>query len=72
MNKENKLEIAYLVGVKAGLEALISGCKTVAENNGNNLPIEFIELVAKSTIDDVESKLKSTEFGQGYLDFISK
>lgn len=44
----------------------------MAEKNGNNLPIEFIELVAKSTIDDVESKLKSTEIGQGYLDFISK
>ena len=68
----DELKLAYLVGIKVGLESLVKGLETVAEKNGNQLPIEFVKLVAGNTITDVELKLTSMENGKGLLDVLDK
>lgn len=42
----DELKLAYLAGVKVGIESLVEGLKITAEKNGNQLPIEFVKLVA--------------------------
>ena len=42
----------------------------MAEKNGNQLPIEFVKLVAENAITDVELKLTSMENGKGLLDVL--
>lgn len=68
----DELKLAYLAGIKVGLESLVKGLETVAEKNGNQLPIEFAKLVAGNTITDVELKLTSMENGKGLLDVLDK
>lgn len=68
----DELKLAYLAGIKVGLESLVKGLKTVAGKNGNQLSIEFVELVAGNTITDVELKLTSMENGKGLLDVLDK
>ena len=68
----DELKLAYLAGIKVGLESLVKGLETVAEKNGNQLPIEFVKLVAENTITDVELKLTSMENGKGLLDVLDK
>ena len=67
-----ELKLAYLAGIKVGLESLVKGLEAVAEKNGNKLPIEFVKLVAGNTITDVELKLTSMENGKGLLDVLDK
>lgn len=68
----DELKLAYLSGIKVGLESLVRGLEVVAEKNGNQLPIEFIKLVAGNTITDVELKLTSMENGKGLLNVLNK
>lgn len=68
----DELKLAYLAGIKVGLESLVKGLETVAEKNGNQLSIEFVKLVAGNTITDVELKLTSMENGKGLLDVLDK
>ena len=68
----DELKLAYLAGIKVGLESLVKGLKTVAGKNGNQLSIEFVEIVAGNTITDVELKLTSMENGKGLLDVLDK
>lgn len=64
----DELKLAYLAGIKVGIESLVNGLEAVVEKNGNQLPIEFIKLVAGTTITDVELKLSSMKNGKGLLD----
>lgn len=66
----DELELAYLAGIKVGIESLVNGLEAVVEKNGNQLPIEFIKLVAGTTITDVELKLTSVKNGKGLLDVL--
>lgn len=68
----DELELAYLAGVKVGLESLVRGLEITAEKNGNQLPIEFVKLIVENTITDVELKLTSIENGKGLLDVLNK
>ena len=68
----DELKLAYLAGIKVGIESLVNGLEAVVEKNGNQLPIEFIKLVAGTTITDVELKLTSMEYGKGLLDVLDK
>lgn len=69
-NVMDELKLAYLAGVKVGIESLVEGMKITAGKNGNQLPIEFVKLVAENTITDVELKLTSMENGKGLLDVL--
>ena len=66
----DKLKLAYLAGVKVGIESLVEGLKITAGKNGNQLPIEFVKSVAENTITDVELKLTSMENGKGLLNVL--
>ena len=68
----DELKLAYLAGIKVGLESLVKGLEAVAEKNGNKLPIEFVKLVVGNTITDVELKLTSMKNGKGLLDVLDK
>lgn len=68
----DKLKLAYLAGIKVGLESLVKGLEAVTEKNGNQLPIEFVKLVAGNTITDVELKVMSMENGKELLDVLNK
>ena len=68
----DELKLAYLAGIKVGIESLVNGLEAVVEKNGNQLPIEFIKLVAGTTITDVELKLTSMKNGKGLLDGLDK
>ena len=68
----DELKLAYLAGIKVGIESLVNGLEAVVEKNGNQLPIEFIKLVAGTTITDVELKLTSMKNGKGLLDELDK
>lgn len=63
----DNIRLAYLAGVKVGLESLVKGLEKVAEKNGNNIPIEFIKLVSQNTVDDIEFRLNQMEGGEGLL-----
>lgn len=67
----DELKLAYLAGVKVGIESLVKGLKITAGKNGNQLPIEFVKLVAENTITDVELKLTSIENGKRLLDVLN-
>ena len=66
----DELKLAQLAGVKVGIESLVEGLKITVGKNGNQLPIEFVKLVAENTITDVELKLTSMENGKGLLDVL--
>lgn len=68
----DKLKLAYLAGIKVGLESLVRGLEITAEKNGNQLPIEFVKLVAENTITDVELELTSMKNGKGLLNVLDK
>lgn len=68
----DELKLAYLAGIKVGIESLVNGLEAVVEKNGNQLPIEFIKLVAGTTITDVELKLTTMKNGKGLLDELDK
>lgn len=57
--ENDNIKLAFLGGVKAGLEALIHGLEEVAENNNGQVSFEFVKMVSTSTIADVELKLSS-------------
>ena len=61
---DNNIQLAFLGGMKAGLEALIHGLEVVAENNNGQVSFEFVKMVSASTIADVELKLSSIENGK--------
>ena len=68
----DELKLAYMAGVKVGLESLVRRLEITAKKNGNQLPIEFVKLVAENTITDVELKLMSMKYGKGLLDVLNK
>ena len=39
---DNNIQLAFLGGMKAGLEALIHGLEVVAENNNGQVSFEFV------------------------------
>ena len=67
----DELKLAYLSGIKVGVEALVNGLEETARHNGNQLPIEFIKLVSRNTVVDVELKLQQMENGKGLLDVLN-
>ena len=68
---DNNIQLAFLGGMKAGLEALIHGLEVVAENNNGQVSFEFVKMVSASTIADVELKLSSIENGKGLIDALN-
>ena len=68
---DNNIQLAFLGGMKAGLEALIHGLEVVAENNNGQVSFEFVKMVSASTIADVELKLSSIENGKGLIDVLN-
>lgn len=68
---DNNIQLAFLGGMKAGLEALIHGLEVVAENNNGQVSFEFVKMVSASTIADVELKLSSMENGKGLIDVLN-
>lgn len=68
---DNNIQLAFLGGMKAGLEALIHGLEVVAENNNGQVSFEFVKMVSASTIADVELKLFSMENGKGLIDALN-
>ena len=68
---DNNIQLAFLGGMKAGLEALIHGLEVVAENNNGQVSFEFVKMVSASTIADVELKLSSVENGKGLIDALN-
>ena len=65
------IQLAFLGGMKVGLEALIHGLEVVAENNNGQVSFEFVKMVSASTIADVELKLSSIENGKGLIDALN-
>ncbi len=59
-----KLKLAYLLGVKVGVERLLKALRYTANKNGNQLPIEFIELVVDNNLADINLILNSMEGGK--------
>lgn len=68
---DNNIQLAFLGGMKAGLEALIHGLEVVVENNNGQVSFEFVKMVSASTIADVELKLSSIENGKGLIDALN-
>lgn len=68
---DNNIQLAFLGGMKAGLEALIHGLEVVAENNNGQVSFEFVKMVSAGTIADVELKLSSIENGKGLIDALN-
>lgn len=67
----NELEMCYLAGVKVGIETLVQALSDVAEKNGNQLPIEFINYAANSVVSNIETQLKSIERGDELVDMLN-
>lgn len=65
---DNNIQLAFLGGIKAGLEALVCGLEKVAEINNGKIPIDFIKSVATGTIADVEIRLSGMKNGKGLVD----
>lgn len=65
---DNNIQLAFLGGIKAGLEALVCGLEKIAEINNGKIPIDFIKSVATGTIADVEIKLSGMKNGKGLVD----
>jgi hypothetical protein len=68
---DNNIQLAFLGGIKVGLEALIHGLEVVAKNNNGQVSFEFVKMVSASTIADVELKLSSIENGKGLIDVLN-
>ena len=68
---DNNIQLAFLGGMKAGLEALIHGLEVVAENNNGQVSFEFVKMVSASTIADVELKLSNMKNGKGLIDALN-
>ena len=68
---DNNIQLAFLGGMKAGIEALIHGLEVVTENNNGQVPFEFIKIVSASTIADIELELASIENGKGLIDALN-
>lgn len=68
---DNNIQLAFLGGMKVGLEALIHGLEVVAKNNNGQVSFEFVKMVSASTIADVELKLSSIENGKGLIDVLN-
>ena len=68
----DELKLAYVAGVKVGLESLVKGLEIIAEKNVNQLPIELVKVVVENTIAGVEQELTSMEHGKGLLDVLDK
>lgn len=64
---DNNIQLAFLGGMKAGLEALIHGLEAVAENNNGQVSFEFIKMISDNTIADIELKLSNIENGKGLI-----
>lgn len=68
---DNNIQLAFLGGMKAGIEALVCGLEKVAENHNGQVPLDFIKMVSNNTITDVELKLSKMENGKGLIDAIN-
>ena len=55
---DNNIQLAFLGGMKAGLEALIHGLEGEAENNNGQVSLEFVKRVSVSLIDALNNKNK--------------
>lgn len=67
----NEQKMCYLAGVKIGIENLVKSLSDVAEKNGNQLPIEFINYVANNVVTDIETQLESMERGDEFVDMLN-
>lgn len=63
--------MCYLAGIKTGIEILVQTLSGVAEKNGNQLPIEFINYVANNVVSDIETQLESMERGDKLVDMLN-
>ena len=60
----DKINLAYWIGVKVGVQSLLEALRDTANKNGNQLPIEFVELVVNSNVVNIEERLNSMEGGK--------
>lgn len=60
----DKINLAYWIGVKVGVQSLLEALRDTANKNGNQLPIEFIELVVDNNLADIDLRLNSMEGGK--------
>lgn len=67
----DELKMCYLAGAKVGIENLVKALRCVAEKNGNQLPIEFINYSANSVVSNIETQLKSMECGDEFVDILN-
>lgn len=68
---DNNVQLAFLGGVKSGLEAWIHALEVIAENNNGQVPFDLIKMIFANTIADVELKLSSIEDGKDLIDALN-
>ena len=61
---DNNIKLAFLGGMKAGVEALIYRLEVTAENNNGQVSFELVKMVSARTIADIELDLSSIENGK--------
>lgn len=62
------IRLAFLGGVKSGLEAWIHSLEVIAENNNGQVPFDLIKMIFANTIADVELKLSGIENEENLID----
>lgn len=67
MDENNNIQLAFLSGVKAGMEALVCGLEKVAEVNNGQVSYAFVKMVSANAITDVELKLSCMENGKDLI-----
>lgn len=63
-------KMCYLAGLRVGIETLMQVLSDVANKNGNQLPVEFINCAANKIVSDIETQLKSMECGDEFVDML--
>lgn len=68
----NEIRLAYYAGIKVGVEAVTEALEKVAAVNGNQLPIEYVKLVANNTVAEVEERLQNMEHGDELISVLDQ
>ena len=67
MDENNNLQLAFLSGVKAGMEAFACGLEEVAKANNGQVSYVLAKMVLANAITDVELKLSCMENGKDLI-----
>lgn len=65
--ENDKVKVAYYVGVIESISAFVDGYKSAVKQNEELLSIEYLEFLAAQTISHAKDILNSFELGRGYL-----